>query len=347
MDTADIVIRFPVDGAVLNKHHGNETREKLKITVKGETSANAEININGVKTFAAQGELNAAIELKETHNVIKINSISGCKNISVVWDRRSFRRYYFFIDDNNFFFTEIYKKSFKSIFDSFYLARLREFHKRYGAKFVLNVFFRNDHEPFDLSQFPSRYKAEWEANSDWLKLAFHAYSEFPGHPYSEHFPDKLPDHFEQVKEQVVRFAGEKTFCPPCVIHFYAVNSRVSLRFLRANGVTALAVRNFPPEAEAALTNVLYERENDLFRMPVDLICNLHGAAEIQDILRKCVAKPWKDTINIGTHEQYCYPYYSNYIPDHFERMETALKIVTENGYKPVFFHEGLLGNRAN
>ena len=29
--------------------------------------------------------------------------------------------------------------------------------------------------------------------------------------------------------------------------------------------------------------------------------------------------------------------------DHFQRVDTALRWVTEQGYKPVFYHEGFLG----
>jgi hypothetical protein len=45
-----------------------------------------------------------------------------------------------------------------------------------------------------------------------------------------------------------------------------------------------------------------------------------------------------------SHEQYCFPLYRNYIPDHFERIEAAIRSVTEQGYRPVFLHEGFLGN---
>ena len=344
---ANIIIDFPYDGAVLNRHHGAENSKVLKISVHGRAPSNTEIDINGIKSFCANGSFDADIELKEKFNDIVISSESCKKTISVVWDRNSYRRYNFFIDDNIFFLTEIYKKCYKSIFESFYLAKLKELHARYGTKFVVNIFFRNDHEPFDLSQFPDKYKKEWEDNADWLKLAFHAFSEFPGHPYSKHFPEKLPEHYAQVREQIVRFAGEKAFCPPTIIHFYGVASQASLMYLKDNGTTALTVGNFPEAADKSMTNIIYESQSGLFRMPVDFFCNGFTVAKIKDILRDCMAKSWKDTINIGTHEQCCYPYYANYIPDHFERMETAIRIVTENGFKPEFFHEGLLGNTGS
>ena len=345
MAISQITIDFPLDGSVLNKHHGLESDECLQISVRGKAPQNTEISINGVKTLCPNGSFSTTIALKQQFNIITTDSFSSHKDICVIWDKNSFKRYNFFIDDNIFFLTDIYKKRFKSIFESFYLAKLRGFHKKYGAKFVLNVFFRNDHEAFDISQFPDRFKGEWDANTDWLRLAFHAFSEFPGNPYGEHFPDKLPEHFALVREQITRFAGEKTFCPPCIIHYYDVKSVASIKFLKANGTTALAICNFPQEMENTLMNILYERDSGLFRMPVDFFCNCQAITQIRDTLQKCIAKPWKDTVNIGTHEQYSFPFYANYIPDHFERIETALRIVTENGYKPVFFHENLLGSK--
>ena len=48
-------------------------------------------------------------------------------------------------------------------------------------------------------------------------------------------------------------------------------------------------------------------------------------------------------MDLKTHEQYFWPFYSNYIPDHFERLDAALRWVTDHGHKPVFWHEDLLG----
>ncbi|MFA7231199.1 MAG: hypothetical protein WC071_08000 [Victivallaceae bacterium] len=303
------------------------------------------LNINELQSFCADASCNFNAELQERFNIIKISSGNEQQTISAIIDKKSFKRYNFFIDDNIFCLTEIHKKCYKSIFESFYLAKLKEFNTRYDTKFVLNVFFRNDHEPFELSQFSDKYKPEWEANADWLKLTFHAFSEFPRQPYSEYFPEKLPEHYELVKEQILRFAGEKTFCPPSIIHYFEVSSPAALKYLKDNGTTVLSVRNFPESAEQALTNIIYNHESGLFGMPVDFFCNLCTIQQIQDILSILMSKTWKDTINIGTHEQYCYPFYAQYIPDHFERMETAIRLVTENGYKPVFFHEGLLGSK--
>ncbi|OGV55831.1 MAG: hypothetical protein A2X49_11605 [Lentisphaerae bacterium GWF2_52_8] len=344
---SDITIEFPCDGAVLNKHHGVETAQGLKINLRGRAKSSTGIGVNGLNVFCADGSFDVGMELKEKFNEITLSSAFSKKTITVVWDRNSFRRYHFFIDDNIFFLTEIFRKSYKSIFESFYLARLKKIHAQYGTKFVLNTFFRNDHEPFELSQFPGCYRKEWEDNADWLKLSFHAFSEFPGAPYrecSEERPCKLPLHYAQLREQVVRFAGENTFCPPSIIHFCDVASPLSLKYLKDNGTIALGRKSLPGSAEKNQTDITYDAGKGLFHMPVDLICNLCSMEQIRDVLEGCMAKSWKDTLNLGTHEQYCYPHYKNYMPDHFERIESAIRLLTENGFSPVFFHEGLLGN---
>ena len=52
-------------------------------------------------------------------------------------------------------------------------------------------------------------------------------------------------------------------------------------------------------------------------------------------------------VNIGSHEQYTFPYYANYLPDHMQRIEEAARCTLEvGGCKPVFFSEGLMGNTA-
>ena len=50
-----------------------------------------------------------------------------------------------------------------------------------------------------------------------------------------------------------------------------------------------------------------------------------------------------EIMDLFTHEQYTWPFYVNYLPDHWDRVEAAIRFVTERGYKPVFFHEGFLG----
>ncbi|MBO5722228.1 MAG: hypothetical protein J6S19_03845, partial [Lentisphaeria bacterium] len=59
------------------------------------------------------------------------------------------------------------------------------------------------------------------------------------------------------------------------------------------------------------------------------------------------AKVGTEILNYASHEQYTFPYYANYLPDHMQRIETAARcLLAEGGCKPVFFNEGLMGNTA-
>ena len=78
-------------------------------------------------------------------------------------------------------------------------------------------------------------------------------------------------------------------------------------------------------------------------------CNL---VPLKDIPIRCQsmldgARSGCEIINLGTHEQYTFPYYSNYLPDHMQRIEEAARCLYEvGGCKPVYFSEGLMGNTA-
>ncbi len=334
---------FPCPGAVLNRAHGRETARGLAVSVTARTPADAPATVNGSPAAREGGLIRAEVVLQPGFNTLQVACGGAAQATTVVWDQGSFKRYHFFIDDNIFFLTELYRSGARSLFDHFYTARLRRLHDRYGVRFVLNLFFRNDHSAFLLSQFPDRYRGEWADHADWLRLAFHAYSEFPAWPYRDAHPEALPAHFEAVREQVLRFAGPSVFYPPAIVHFYSIASPDARRFLREAGCRAMAVRAFPEAASQARIPALYEEDPGWFTMPVDFFCNSRTLPQIESDLDRLLACPWKETLMIGTHEQYSYPSYKGYLPDHFDRMEAAIRRVTEAGFRPVFFQEGILG----
>ena len=242
------------------------------------------------------------------------------------------KMYNFFIDDNVFFFDDIYRHGFSSVFDNFYLAGLKQAHERFGTKFTLNCFYHNWHNPtFDLSLFPDRYRAEFEANADWLKFAFHGHSEFPEKPYSEAYPEKIADHYAQWHQAMCRIAGEKSLIAPVIFHYFdaAPDAR---KFMRDQGMKFFAVRT---GAKAA-----FNSEFDQYEIPVDIILNLFKAdiAGIRATLERKAASG-QQKILIGSHEQYAYRHYVNYIPEYFDGLFAACEVMKEAGYEPVYFNE--------
>lgn len=134
---------------------------------------------------------------------------------------------YFFIDDVIWTFRDIANDRPKSIFDNPFMAVLKKAHDMYGLTVQLNLFYRTDFFygsiEFNLSMMPDCYKPEFEANSDWLKLAFHAKQEFPDYPYVNAKYDDVVYDVNLIKNEVLRFAGEKSWACAVVPHWLPIS----------------------------------------------------------------------------------------------------------------------------
>ena len=125
------------------------------------------------------------------------------------------KKAYFYIDDVIWVFRDITRQKPKSLFDNPFLKLLKTAHEKYDFKVQLNLFWRTDYyygnDEFTLAETTDAYKAEWEAASDWLKLSFHAKQEFPDYPHINATYDDIKTIFENIRREVIRFAGEKSF----------------------------------------------------------------------------------------------------------------------------------------
>jgi hypothetical protein len=356
-------IREPFHGAVLHGRHGKQVDEGLKIEVTGEAPLGDRVTVNGSLARRAGGQFasEVVIEEHETEIVAASDGRFGHQEhrVRVVWDRYSEPRYRFSIDDNSFFLRDIAQKQYESLFDCFYLEILRDLHAKYGARFVLNIYYTTG-DDFNLTQFPDRYQSQWRDNSDWLKLAFHAYANEPARPYQYAPASKLIADLDLVAEQIVRFAGEETYTPPTVIHWGMVQPS-ALKPLAERGVRSLSgyfrqhggvwdVNYLFDEVRSEYLSrhdALMDFDSGIIFSRVDIVCNSTPVDRIVPTLAPLAEDPNQaEIMDLFTHEQYFWPFYSHHIPDHAERLDTAIRWVTEHGYKPVFFHEGLLGGRV-
>ena len=354
-------IEEPFHGAVLNRRHGRQDENGLTIRVSGQAPLGCPVTVNGTPAQRTGTSFTAEIILDQKQT--EITAASGGKfgrhehRVRVVWDKHSEPRYRFSIDDNSFFLRDIAKKNYASMFDCFYLKGLRELHSKYDTRFVLNIYYTTE-DGFELPQFPDRYKSEWRDNSDWLKLAFHAYANKPDRPYQYASASTLIADLNKVAEQIIRFAGEQTYSPPTVIHWGMVQPS-ALKPLFEKGVRVLSgyfrrlggvwdVNYLLDEVRSEYLSrhdALMDFDSGIVFSRVDIVCNSTPIEQIVPTLEPLT----KDTnqaeiMDIFTHEQYFWPFYTNYIPDHFQRLDEAIRFVTECGYKPVFFHEGFLGD---
>jgi len=210
-------------GAILNHLHGIESADKLKILVQGISRTGRPVKVNGINAEMDGRLFSAEIALTQKFNQLECSVLTPyglfTQQLTVVWDKKSFRRCNFYIDDHIFVFTDLAKQKPRSAFDHFYFNSLKKTHAETGIKFSLNIFYRNDHHPFELKDMPDTWKQEFIDNSDWLRFSFHSYSEFPDRPYLETTVEEFSRDYDLVQNEIIRFAGEESFIPPVVLHW--------------------------------------------------------------------------------------------------------------------------------
>jgi len=353
-------IEEPVHGAVLNWRHGEPVDGGLKIAVRGQAPLRDRVQVNGQPAGRAGTAFFSEVVLREKEtDLLAVSEGAWGRHehrVRVRWDRNSRPRYRFSIDDNSFFLRDVAQQQYDSLFDCFYLKMLRDLHQKYGAKFVLNIYYTTG-DDFELPQFPDRYRGEWADHAGWLKLAFHAHANDPDRPYQYASAEKLAADFDRVAEEILRFAGEQTYSPPTVIHWGMVLPQ-ALPVLVERGVRVLSGFFSNPhgfwdvnywlddERSEYLSrhDALMDFDRGLAFSNVDLVCNGTPVDRIVPTLEPLLHDPNRaEIMDLFTHEQYFWPFYRVYLPDHPQRLDTALRWVTEHGYEPVFLHEGFLG----
>ena len=149
------------------------------------------------------------------------------------------KKAFFYIDDVIWVFRDLTRQRPASMFDNPFLKLMKQGHDLYGMNVQLNVFYRTDffygNDEFTLADMTDAYKAEWEEASDWLKLGFHAKQEFPDYPWVNASYEDVRDVLEDVKREVLRFAGEKTFARTVVPHWNPI-SKAGIRALKDGGI---------------------------------------------------------------------------------------------------------------
>ena len=298
--------------------------------------------------------------------------------------------YYYFADDHIWFLRDIANKNYKSLFESPYLGFYKYLYEKYGNKVQINCFYETDEfyksDYFNLSLMPDKYKDEWIANSNWLRLAFHARKEFPDYPYINASYVQVYNDYTTIRDELIRFAGEETFSNDIVVHWTPM-SRNGCRALKDCGVRMMHYTTgslIPRNKEAdSLSPAHLERINQN-RAPEThcVFCDDHGFAmpagynyldkETSNSIRdactgyfdpesglifkfmfnvilnshtpdinaaKTRALAGKEFFGLGTHEQYFFPFYSNYESDYKERMEAGVREAAALHASPVFLNE--------
>ena len=149
------------------------------------------------------------------------------------------KKAFFYIDDVIWVFRDLTRQRPASIFEHHFLKSLKETHDKTGLKVQMNLFYRTDYfygnDEFSLADMTDAYKAEFEANSDWLKFAFHAKEEFPDYPSINADYEDIKDLFLMMEREVIRFAGEGSWAKKALCTHWLPLSKDACKALKDCG----------------------------------------------------------------------------------------------------------------
>ena len=351
---------FPVDGDCLNERDGKAEGGKLTVSVKVRAEKGHEIYICGKKAELCGEYYTADAEIFGYRNTITAHDkTSGeCEKISVFKLYDVVDKCRLSSDDNILFLQDLTKNKDKytSIFENPYLAVYKKAHDLYGIKvhlnlfyeFIPNVHFTEHTEYFNLTMMTDKFKDEFIANSDWLKLAFHANSEFPDMPYKDTTFEQMRDDCIKVCREIIRFAGKECMNNTTTIHWGEVN-REGVRALRSLGFKSLTgYLTFNPDGTPLVAYYLntdevkhaderdfwYDKSEDMMFARIDIVLNLNDYNWVMEEMERIYNHPGRSGfVSMMIHEQYYHADYSGYLPDFEKRVLDACKFLCDRGYK--------------
>ncbi len=353
----EIKLISPLDGDMLTEIDGIIQEDGLVIPVKISAAPGSRVMVNNVPAKKADGIYVAEIRLTGYSNPIEISERrSGYSQKITVYRLKNYlNKYRLSLDDNIWFLKDITANSsrYKSIFENPYMSLLREVHDTYGTKIHINIYYQT--EGFNLSQMTDKFRDEWRKNADWLRLSFHALQNDPDKPYITAGYEEVKRDCEMVKAQIRRFAGEELMGPVTTLHWG--EARVEgCRALRDSGYKALAgyfefedgkpVVSYYLDADKTehigRRGVWCDNSEGIIFKKINMVINLYKHEEIIPLLDQVKKDPHNSAfIDLMIHEQYFYPYYIAYQPDFREKVLTAVKWASDNGYQPAFLSESL------
>ena len=350
-------IRFltPISGTMLCDKAGTIEGNALLVDITLRASANRKITINGLETTDNGGFYTIKFPLTAYENklVARDEETGDTTEATIYRLKDASMKYRLSLDDNIWFFQDIAKNNYKSVFENPYLKLMKDMNDKYGTKVHANIYyFCPEFGGFNLSQFPDKYKSEFEEASEWLRFSFHAFKNYPDEPYAREDGRIYTNAFEDCKvvnDEIKRIAGEKALSDYTTIHWCRGPLEVCKAF-KANGYKILqggTAKNYYLTSEQFAEAVrkygyYYDAENGLAFTTSSCCLNLdhHTPTEIPVHLKNYTTTyPLNGFLDLIIHEQYFYPHFWRYLPDYAERVEAGIKWCVENGYESSFRSE--------
>jgi len=251
------------------------------------------------------------------------------------------RVYHCGLDDTIDLLEEITRKSnsLRSIFDVEVLAVLRQFHEEYGAKFSLYLFYEKL-GGFNLSEMTDKFRSEWQRNSDWLRLSFHARTKKPGvvdyYLYDEADYQTAYADFQLIKAEILRFAGPEAWDNYPRTHFWS-GTKDAVRAWKDCGIEGLFLScpEFPmlyfnQSRLEKLWNCDYWYDDEMGMLYITTNVKLPYMT-VDEVIRHLGGLEDRKIIEV-----FCDDYN---LLELQEQMKTSIAWAVERQYQPVFYDE--------
>ena len=352
---------FPRDGVMLTYAAGERDGDNLKIVVRFITTHGRNLEVNGVPmTNYNNGLYKAEYTLENYKTTLEVvDKDTGDKWTSDVYFlKKGYKKYRVSLDDNIWFLQNLNenKDVYNSLFDDPYLAMLKAIHDKHGTKFHINIYYETPrHGGFNLTQMTDKYKDEWKANSDWMRLSFHANADKPDRPYICASYEQAYFEMERVHKEILRFAGEEAFAKTVTTIHWGDCTVDAVKAFRELGVKAFVssynwnsdslsdIRMYCDAEQCAILQkygYYYDKELDVYHFRYNggiqraLPENIPAQCD-----RQAAAYPYYAFRDFCLHEQYFYPEYPHHMPDYYEKLDAAAGWCVENGFESIFMDE--------
>ena len=349
---ANIQFLTPISGTMVCDKAGIIDKDALLIDITLKSFAGRNITVNGLPTQDNGGFYTIKFPLTAYENkLVARDELSGDYTEATIYRLKdASMKYRLSLDDNIWFFQDIAKNNYKSIFENPYLKLLKDMYVKYGNKSHLNIYYCcPEFGGFNLTQFPDKYKSEFEEASEWMRLSFHALKDLPDEPYVDSKYKQAMGECEMVNREIIRFAGEKSLSDYTTIH-WCQGTPDACKGFRDNGYktlqggtpTSYYLTNEQLEDAVRKYGYYRDAERDLNFTVSSCLLNTAtvGPEKIPGALQARVNKyPLNGFIDLIIHEQYFYPHFRLYRPDYAERVEAGISWCHEHGYKPSFRSE--------
>lgn len=140
------------------------------------------------------------------------------------------------IDDTISMLRELTESNYTSIFENPRLSFYKLMHDKYGSCFSFYLFYQNSANTYNISQMPTKYKAEFIANSSWLKFGFHGIDAVID--YNTISTSDMVLQYNQIINQIIRFSSVANLDVIPRFSMFAGNT-VNLIELKKHGILGL------------------------------------------------------------------------------------------------------------